>query len=223
VLHSYDAGQLTLADALAPLAAHHRGGAGAVALLYSPTRCQLARLEGDGQLTGPGPAVGPIDLGGVFEARVFGPAWELRWLNDATAAAATGAAVLLVEAPAGQPPPAPPPPYQPGEQVAAVAVLDRHYLLWGEGILPQATRAPLPPLATGWSWLATARIGAFPVPLAGLGPNDRAVLRAREYLAVLDARHGNVGVAEERLLGLDLAPPEPAATTGAAASAAPEG
>jgi CRISPR-associated protein (TIGR03984 family) len=71
------------------------------------------------------------------------------------------------------------------------------YLLWGEGLGPVAD------LTAGlWSRLATARIGSLDVPLPNLSHGERVRLRALEYFATYE--DGNVGVLDERLLGLEV-------------------
>ena len=76
---------------------------------------------------------------------------------------------------------------------------------------------PATGLASGWSRLIEARIGALEVPLS-LPPGSRARLRVREYFADLGDGHGNVALLEERLLELVPYPVPgaipPAAVTG---------
>jgi hypothetical protein len=69
---------LALADTLRAFASI-RGSLPATAILYSPKRCSLAAFA-SGTLYGPEGR--PLDLGAVFEARVFHETAELRWLND---------------------------------------------------------------------------------------------------------------------------------------------
>lgn len=156
----------------------------AVVLLYSPSCCQLGKFEGGLVKDSHNNAV---NLLSVFEARAFNETYELRWLN---ARDGEGQAVLLWQDDEGtshlkEPLPA----------LEALDTIQQPYLLWGEGI------GLKPELAEGWSRLATARIGAMDVPLAGVQRNERVYLWAREYLQVYD-EHGNVVVAEERLLKL---------------------
>jgi hypothetical protein len=85
--------------------------------------------------------------------------------------------------------------------VKALETCDDQYLLWGQGI-----ERGQDDLASGWSWLATARIGKRAVPIAGIGKGDGAKLKYREYLGLAPGKagesHGNVVVLEERLLEL---------------------
>jgi CRISPR-associated protein (TIGR03984 family) len=78
-------------------------------------------------------------------------------------------------------------------------VLDTHpltYLLWGEGVGPNHG------LGARWGRLAAARIGILDVPVEGIGTLWRVKLHALEYLA--EYAHGNVAVAEERLMKLEV-------------------
>jgi CRISPR-associated protein (TIGR03984 family) len=163
----------------------------AIGILYDPTSCMLARLNGDGRLCGPeGDA---IDVSGVFEARIFRDSMELRWHKDASSKG-RHRAVIIAESEINlssmlddQ--------WKPLEiEVPVVDTLDQTYLLWGEG-------TENPP-GDGWSELAAARIGAMPVPISGVGPNARVILRTREYLA--EYEHGNVAVLDERLMRLEV-------------------
>jgi CRISPR-associated protein (TIGR03984 family) len=79
--------------------------------------------------------------------------------------------------------------------VEVVETVEQTYLLWGEGL----SGSP----ATGWSYLAAARVGRLAVPVAQLAQRQRVQLKAREYLVTAD-EHGNVAVADERLLGLEV-------------------
>jgi CRISPR-associated protein (TIGR03984 family) len=180
---------MTLTDALAKCQTMLRQPV-AIALLYSPKRCYFGTLDAPGKLTG---SKGQeIDLSCIFEARVFNENAELRWLNEAQG---QGRAVLLAE-----------------QDISAwldeslvtitpVKILDQTYLLWGQGV--KST------LASGWSRLTAARIGRLDVPFANVPEYERVQLRVREYLADTDAAgkpdpHGNVSVAEERLISLSL-------------------
>lgn len=159
------------------------GIAGGCALLTAPSAYHVARVEGRGCAT----SAGPVDLSTVYEARIFTPDVELRWVE-------AGYAVLLSEdqslLPAffGEP----------VEALAAVKTLDAHYLVWGE------TTAPVPVTASAPSWatLRSARIGALAVPMVTPFPESRVRLAAREYV-VADKIHGNAYVAEERLIGFE--------------------
>jgi CRISPR-associated protein (TIGR03984 family) len=159
---------------------------GATALFYAPARCILAKVAQDGSATDS--SGHPVTLNDVFEARVFHRNAELRWLNDPSAQRQHRTAILsvrkldvaLTEA------------SLPG---TVVGTLEQTYLLWGTGDTRTAG------LASGWSRLATPRIGKLDVPLAGVNAEQRVVVRAIEYLC--EFADGNVAVAEERLVGLE--------------------
>jgi CRISPR-associated protein (TIGR03984 family) len=173
----------TLPEALQSCATALTADGGAVALLYAPRWCRFAKFGADGVLRGPDGQ--PQPLATVFEARVFGPQAELRWLNDP---AGRHRVVLLAEseqALAG---------FETDEVKHLGEPLPQTYLLWGEGTGTEG--------AAGWSRLATARIGPLDVPLPGVRHRQRVVLRSVEYLVSEEQHHGNTVVAEERLVGL---------------------
>jgi CRISPR-associated protein (TIGR03984 family) len=175
---------LLLADALSGFA-RVIGKNGATAILYTPQRCELATFaEGtlrasDGQ---------SVDIGTVFEARVFNETAELRWLND-PGPQQCHRAVLLTEQEQSQLD------WQEERKSGIIAKLPQGYLLWGEG----TGRS----VSNGWSELATARVGALKVPIGGVGKNQRVMLHSVEYIA--EADYGNAAVFEERLLKLEVA------------------
>jgi CRISPR-associated protein (TIGR03984 family) len=159
------------------------GLAGAVALLASPSRYAVSRIEErEPGVVLPCDARGrAVDLEEVFDARVFTPEHELRW----TWTELGGTALLLSEAGIG---------LSGWERIEIPAQVlgPTTYLLLGEleG-----------PVGSGWSRLTSSRAGTIEVPIATTA--RRVLLRAMEYLAV-DPEHGNAYVCEERLL--DLAP-----------------
>jgi CRISPR-associated protein (TIGR03984 family) len=172
------------------------------ALVYTPSHCFVAVLN-DGRLWRTRGREVPLDQ--VFEARVFSCRAELRWLHRSNG---DGGAVLLSEDPdclseCGNT-------LTEDVSLTALETVKHTYLLWGKGVNVETD---------GWSLLTEARIGKLWVPLTGLG-DGRAHLSAVEYLAEYDGsgtvvgngrpagmenRHGNVGVAEERLLTLEVA------------------
>ncbi|NMF84116.1 CRISPR-associated protein Csx19 [Nodosilinea sp. P-1105] len=184
-LYRYRAdGPMSLIDAIA---ACQKALEGAIALLYSPQSCTLARLAPDGTLRDAGDRV--LDLTDVFEARLFNAVCELRWLNRL---AGVGDAALIAETAqqslngfaATKP--------------QACECLPQQYLLWGE-------RARSQPSAESWQRLADARIGKLDIPLAqGFAQDQRVYLKTREYLDAVDD-YGNVAVIEERLVKLEVA------------------
>jgi CRISPR-associated protein (TIGR03984 family) len=177
---------LSLADALSGFATVI-GTNGATAILYSPRRCELATYaEGalrasDGQR---------VDIGTVFEARVFNETAELRWLNDPGPEQCHRAVILTEQDRAGvlegwEPD---------NDRPSVIETLPQTYLLWGEGTGRQVNN--------GWSELATARIGGLRVPLGNVGKNQRVLLHSVEY--IVEAEHGNAVVFDERLVKLEV-------------------
>lgn len=177
---------LSLADALSGFA-RVVGKNGATAILYTPQRCELATFAekalraSDGQ---------PVDIGTVFEARVFSETTELRWLNDPSTEQCHRAVILTEQ-------------YRTGmlegwepenDRPSVIETLPQTYLLWGEG----TDR----PVSNGWSELATARIGGLRVPLGNVGRNQRVLLHSVEY--IFEAEHGNAVVYDERLVKLEV-------------------
>jgi CRISPR-associated protein (TIGR03984 family) len=173
-----------------------------IALLYSPSQCELARLK-DRKLLDCRDK--PISLDDFFEARVFNEQSELRWLNDK---GGLGRAALLSASPIPETCRK-----QLTEDVSITALKtlpQQTYLLWGEGVKDQDPATTK--LAAGWSRLTTARIGPLNVPIKvpnAVNTDDkskmpRVLLRVCEYLKVCDD-HGNVAVVEERLLKLEVA------------------
>ena len=171
----------------AAIAACQKALEGAIALLYSPQRCTLARLDDDGKLRDAGDRA--IDLTDVFEARLFNTVCELRWLNRL---AGVGDAALISEAA-----------QQSLNGFAATAPqacepLPQQYLLWGE-------RARSQPGVESWQRLADARIGKLDIPWAQkFEQEQRVYLKTCEYLDAVDD-YGNVAVIEERLVKLEVA------------------
>ena len=151
-------------------------GSGTVALVYTPSACLVGALE-SAKIVG---ASGAIDASAAFEARVFSPKAELRWLHPH---GGEGSFVVLSEEGLGEP------------ALEATETLDGTYLLWGTG----TGRVPSP----GWSEVAESRIGALQIPVHGLPDGGQAVIRYREYIAIED-EYGNAAVVEERLLSLEV-------------------
>lgn len=152
---------------------------GAIALLYSPSSCQIAKFSDRQLRKSDGSA---ISLKDVFEARVFNQNCELRWLNRSDG---EGEAVLLSELEQS---------IQgfSSHQPKSCERIQQKYLLWGE--------ATSTATAEGWQRLAEARIGKLDVPLDGtLADKKRAYLFSWEYLAEVD-NFGNFAVIEERLV-----------------------
>jgi len=183
-LYRYRAdGQMSL---MASITACRQALEGAIALLYSPQSCTLARLAPDGTLRDAGDLA--LDLSDVFEARLFNAVCELRWLNRL---AGVGDTALISEIA-----------QQALTGFAAIDApdcecLSQQYLLWGE-------RARNQPSAESWQRLADARIGKLDIPLAQkFTQEQRIYLKTCEYLAPAD-NYGNMAVIEERLVNLEV-------------------
>jgi CRISPR-associated protein (TIGR03984 family) len=133
----------------------------------------------------------PVELGAVFELRLFGARYEVRWErtsgakgilaicsdSEADAQSGNGRRCEKLGAPADRP----------------AFVRDHLYLLWGE----PAGSQPRP----GRTRLTSARIGKLWAPANSGG--GRVVLTAREYFETKE--FGNVVFAGERLTGLSAA------------------
>lgn len=178
-------GATTLSEAAEAFAASF--GA-AIGLVYGAT-CRFIVLEADGTIGAP---TGPADCGDAFEARLFNPTAELRWLqSELQDDLRRGQAAILFDRP-----PERPPSFRTETRLPVSDLLSQRYLLWGQGDGSAAHR--------GWSALTSERIGTLAIPLGRLPAGKRAVLTAREYLSMPDERHGNVAVIEERLLALEV-------------------
>lgn len=176
---------LSLADALSAFARVIAKN-GATAILYTPRCCELATFaEGalrasDGQ---------PVDIGTVFEARVFNETAELRWLNDPGPEQCHRSVILTVQDQTGELDG-----WHHEKRDDVMNTLPQTYLLWGEGTGKL--------VSNGWSELATARIGALRVPVGNVVKNERVLLHSVEY--IVEAEHGNAVVFDERLVKLEV-------------------
>lgn len=165
-----------------------QGSVPIIGLVYSPQHCCFVRLDGDGAIEAyQGKSPLDIELTTIFEARLFTPEAELRWLK--TGPEQQGRAVVIAESEMAELEG-----FHALEQAfkQAFSPVEQTYVLWGEAD-PKS-----PSLANDWSLLATARIGRLPVPLIGKG--DYAVLNSLEYLDCDD--YGNSYIAQERLIGV---------------------
>lgn len=188
-LYSYHAEEMRLNDAIV---ACHQQLEGAIALLYSPQSCQLAKLMSNGTLHDfCNRAINLANNPDIFEARIFNQTYEIRWLNRMDG---TGEAALIFD-------------FKEKEQeqtikgfIASKPIscesLEQKYILWG-----QKTKNPA---ISGWQRLAEARIGKLDIPLnQQLKVNERVYLKTYEYLAPVD-EYGNFAVIEERLVKLEV-------------------
>lgn len=159
----------------------------AIVLGYSPDDLWFGTLASDGSLHAPGREANP-EL--WYEARAFDGASELRWIQRTPDG--SGRAVVIAESEAVA-------------QPAAEEVADGDcsklpygvsngttYLLWGTG----TGGSP----ETGWSTMASARIGRYNVPLSGVPVGASVQLEAMEYFA--RGIDGNAYLLDERLVGL---------------------
>lgn len=173
-------------------------GAGAIGFLSSPAEHLAVRLDG----STPSTPDGPVDLSGVFAARLFTPLAELRWVQ---VGGGLGEAVVVGEQAA-------PLPGWVAKQADVVDALDGRYALWGRRFDPH------PSDVDGWCRALEGRLGWVDLPLRGRPPergrtdhswpDEYLSLIYREYVG-LDT-HGNAVVVDERLIAIEVA----AATVG---------
>lgn len=161
---------------------------GAFAIFYAPHACSLAKFK-DGSFMVPSgkeslPAqLSEKDLKKVFEARIFNSALEMRWLNDPDGNHSTAILSEKQLTFGGKP-----------LQVANVlGGLPQTYLFWGQSTGERH--------GSDWTEFATARLGAFHVPVPDVPQHGYARITAVEYLK--EYRDGNVAVFDERLTGLE--------------------
>jgi len=161
----------------------------AVALLYSPDSCQFLRFNNQRFQYPNGEEKEVHELSDIFEARIFSPSSELRWLNQNCG---SGKAVLLSEEIEQSP-----------ENFTALDPipcdsLKQEYLLWGQ-------KAKNQPNQEGWQTLSEARIGKLNIPLSKtITEEQRVYLQTCEYLSNKFDDYGNFGVIEERLVKLEV-------------------
>lgn len=157
-------------------------GVGAVALLYSPSACQMARVDASGALTSHDGA--SVDISGVYELRAFHESAELRWQRPS--GAPSGRAVVVTERPIA------------GLTADADKSIEfceeRRYLLWGKSTESKGSNP-------GWTRLRSARIREVCVPIDKVTEGQRLVLRAVEYFA--RGAFGNITLLDERLISIE--------------------
>jgi CRISPR-associated protein (TIGR03984 family) len=162
-----------------------------VAILYSPSFCQFAKVQQDGTFTDS--KTKNLDVKDVFEARVFNKQSELRWLKTPDG---DGQAVLISELDISR--------YLKNPISSLTTDLDtikQEYIIWGEPVNKSSDSNES--LSSQWGKLAKSRIGSLYVPVTGLTAKKRVYLTAVEYLKA-DEEYGNVSVVEERLTGLEV-------------------
>jgi len=151
---------------------------GAVAIVYSPSKCVMARCK-DGGLEYHAKEPAPY---AIFEVRVFNANAEMRWLADLSIPYVggdfEGKAVLLTESD------------EKGEKTHE-RLGTGQYLLWGTNKSRE----------DGWTELFEHRVGSLWTPFAeDLGEKDRLAIGYVEYTRA--DTHGNMAVVAERLTGL---------------------
>lgn len=186
-LYSYRAIGMSLETAIAAVSSYLPT---AIALLYSPQQCRLARLSENGKLYDAYNRDESVKLKysslDIFEARLFNPDGELRWLNREDGLGDTAFITEKTVSLEG---------FESLEPQAG-ASLEQQYLIWGE-------KANGRPNADNWQRLAEARIGKLDVPLTQpLQKNQRVYLITKEYIAPVD-QYENCAVIEERLIKLE--------------------
>lgn len=169
-------------DDLSPEAAREKAQEAGVqyGLVYAPGFFAILKREGQGWLRFPETASAPEDFDGwatIYEARLFGPQGELRWLREGAAGRAWYAGS---SAPEG---------FDPGEVVAFETPDD--VLLRGQG-----EGGP----DRGWSMLSAARFGRMRVPCAW-GEQRRTWLHRNALWTVRGGNDGNPTLQGTRLTG----------------------
>ncbi|WP_017306837.1 CRISPR-associated protein Csx19 [Spirulina subsalsa] len=165
---------------------------GATALLYSPTKCYVLQLK-NGQLQDAFcQVIQSQDLSKCFEAKIFNPECELRWLNVQNG---SGQVALLSENRV------PTPNNFLEKSLEYQDSIKQQYLLWGEIVPWDRVVSKQKKFQKGWQRLTEARIDKIDIPFNGeLKQKKRMYLRTQEYIA--QYKYGNMVVIEERLLEL---------------------
>lgn len=189
-LFSYGKQDLTLKEVLQDCQMLESG----IALLYALKQCQFARVRDCCLIDAQNKAIPLDDFAQqyIFEARIFTPECELRWLNENNG---RGRSALISERgdlqqliDLG---------WQLNPALAYLESLPQQYLLWGQKTEVAASE--------GWQKLASARIGTLKVPLQQeIAKNKRVYLKTKEYVGEIDRDNGNVAVIEERLIELEV-------------------
>lgn len=149
------------------------------AIFYAPHKCFLAKHNGkDFEVKENG-----FDLNRVFEARIFNEVSEMRWLNDPNgnhAAAILSETQLIFDGKTLR------------TESNVIGGLCQEYLCWG-----QSTGTT----KDDWTEFATARVGAFYVPVELEAGQTYARFTAVEYLRTYE--DGNIAVVDERLTRIE--------------------
>lgn len=154
------------------------------ALIMSPSSCDLARLEGDGQFVDDKHHT--LDLAAAYEAIFFSEDWQLKAVREGLGARLE----LIHEGKLSLPN------VYAEKRPLEVDVIPQKYLMWGKVIAAGG----------GWCKLGDARVGSFAVPAPeGVVIGNRLAFTAREYIHRFDHNHGNAGVVRQRLTGITVA------------------
>lgn len=211
-----DLGEMGPGQVQRPLAALLAAGhavAHAIAVLYRPDACVVARVTTAQGTTPADPACiittpkGAVDVEGAYEMLVFHPDWEMRWVREGT----SGRAKLVTEeaqfADLMEKLPLTDKPASDSQKEISVQTRtmlknpdDVRYLLWGKRLGPPAA---------GWLELSDGRIGSITVPIGDGDPTaddrlesvDYCDLKAIEYF-VEDSEHGNVTFGFQRCIAI---------------------
>lgn len=192
-LISYAADRIRLSKALEKASKQLQG---AIGLFYSPAACHVGRIDQNGQvevLTQNRAKTWEsklLDLGPVFEARLFNKTSELTWLNSTTDEG--GRAVLMTDQAAAVDS------FSENGALKADAVLEQSYLVWGK--YDKVTEQLSSSDKESWAIVSTSQIGQLAVPRAYKETKEFVLLHSREYLTKDDC--GNAYVKYERLLNL---------------------
>ncbi len=201
-----------------------------IGLAYSPKECVLLKLVADKWMfwneekvpEQSGPKKYVFDR--TFELRLFSKQGEFRWLNDTDPKVTGGTATFITDSEQTLPESlnlAEWNDVSDSEDAAYyenVEALSNQYLLWGEAHPEKDEKDNQIMSNTGWSCLATGRIGKLFVPKEGtipLGEDEeasptskhRVILKTREYIGLepgLPGEHGNTTILAERLLELEV-------------------
>jgi CRISPR-associated protein (TIGR03984 family) len=188
-LYSYQTQNTTLPDAIASCSDLLKD---AIALLYSPTECNILKLN-SGQLEDASAKTFKC-VEKVFEARIFNQNNELRWLNRNSG---NGQAVLLSETEILT---AKPESFE-KEEINYQECIPQKYLLWGETVSWDDVHSNYADFQKGWQRLTEARLDKIDIPLDEvIAPKQRVYLETCEYIAEKD--FGNMVIIEERLIKL---------------------
>lgn len=185
ILYGRTSDNIMLSDALKNCANALFNDKQAIALFYSPRRCEFAKVNDDGALIDKNDK--NVNIESIFELRAFNQTCELRWLNNLDG---EGKAVLISDSDISQ--------YlqHPIAELHALDKRKQEYILWGEFFKNSSSKP-------GWGKLAKSRIGSIDVPITGLTAEKLVYLTAIEYFKA-DEKYGNVSVVEERLTGLEV-------------------